>query len=103
MALTPAAQTISFAPLTDVNFVVGANPITVTLSATATSALPVTFTSTTTPVCTVSGTTLSVLAPGACSITASQQGNAQYAAASPVTRTFSSVPTGNLSVFTPTP
>jgi hypothetical protein len=59
-----------------------------TLSATASSGLAVSFASTTTNVCTVSGTAASFLASGSCTITASQGGNSIYAAATPVSQTF---------------
>jgi YVTN family beta-propeller protein len=59
-----------------------------TLTATATSNLPVSYQSNSTSVCTVSGSTASFLTPGQCSITASQIGNNSYAAASSVTQTF---------------
>jgi len=55
------------------------------LTATASSGLAVSFASATVPVCTVSGTTVTILAVGICSITASQAGNANYAPAIPVT------------------
>jgi hypothetical protein len=80
-SLTP--QTITFA-----------NPGTqtvgtpLTLSATATSGLPVAFASTTTSICTVSGTTASFIAAGSCTIQATQAGNTTYAAATPVSRSF---------------
>jgi hypothetical protein len=48
----------------------------------------VTFASNTAPVCTVSGVTVTLVAVGTCSITASQPGNSTYAAATPVTQTF---------------
>jgi GH18 family chitinase len=59
-----------------------------TLVATASSGLPVSFTSTTTGVCTVNGTTATFIATGTCSITASQPGNSTYAAATPVSQIF---------------
>ncbi len=63
-----------------------------TLNAPASSGLPVTFVSNTTDVCTVSGSIVtlsaSLTSPSTCSLTASQAGNATYAAASPVTVTF---------------
>jgi hypothetical protein len=77
------AQTITFA-----------NPGTQTvgtqlaLVAAASSGLPVSFTSTTTSVCAVSGTTATFPTAGTCSITASQAGNATYAAATPVPQSF---------------
>jgi hypothetical protein len=50
------------------------------------SGLPVVFASTTTGTCTVSGSTATIVAAGACSITANQAGNANYNPASQVTR-----------------
>jgi hypothetical protein len=60
----------------------------VTLTASATSGLPVSFSSATPAVCTVSGTTVSTLAGGTCAITATQGGSATYAAARSVTHSF---------------
>jgi hypothetical protein len=48
-----------------------------TLSATATCGLAVTFTSTTTWICTVSGSTVTGVAAGSCAIAANQAGNAK--------------------------
>jgi len=64
---TPGAQTL------------GATPTV--LNASATSGLPVTFAVSTPAVCSASGTTLSLLTAGTCSVTASQAGNTGYAAA----------------------
>lgn len=76
-------QTITFnAPVTQT---IG---VPLTLSATATSDLTVTFASQTTGVCTVSGTTTTFLTPGTCTIQASQAGDATWAAATPVSRSF---------------
>jgi hypothetical protein len=58
------------------------------LNATASSGLAVTFTSTTIAICTVSGSTATFVAPGTCSIQASQAGNNGYAAADPVVQSF---------------
>jgi hypothetical protein len=58
------------------------------LSASASSGLPVSFTSDTPPVCTVSGSTVITTAAGACTITASQDGSTDYAAAPIQTRSF---------------
>jgi len=60
----------------------------VTLSASATSGLPVTFTSDTPPVCTVSGSAVTTAAAGTCTITASQGGSARYAPARGVKQSF---------------
>lgn len=59
-----------------------------TLSATASSGLAVTFTSATTSVCTVSGVTATFVTSGTCTITANQVGNNTYAAAPQVQQTF---------------
>jgi hypothetical protein len=86
-------QTINFGPLSNVTY--GVAPFAI--SATDSASLQVTFTSTTTPVCTASGGTLSgntttatvtILAAGTCSITASQAGNSSYNAASNVSQSF---------------
>jgi hypothetical protein len=79
-------QTISFPPPGNVSDL--APPFTI--AATASSGLPVSFASTTPGVCTVSGSTATLLQPGTCSITASQTGNVNYgyAAATPVTQSF---------------
>ena len=58
------------------------------MSATASSGLAVSFASTTTSVCTVSGTTVTLVAVGTCTIQATQAGNANYAAATPVNQSF---------------
>ena len=52
------------------------------------SGLPVTLTSLTPGVCTVSGTTITPVASGSCTIVATQSGNSTYSAATPVTQTF---------------
>lgn len=79
------AQTITFTQPAGIAFKSGT---TVALTASASSGLPVTFASTTLAVCTVSGTTASIVAPGTCSIKASQAGNATFAAAPDVTVSF---------------
>jgi hypothetical protein len=81
---TQGSQTITFGSLS--SQALGTAPFTV--GATASSDLTVSFASTTTPVCTVSGTTVTLVAVGQCSIQATQAGNANYAAATPVTRSF---------------
>jgi uncharacterized protein (TIGR03437 family) len=82
--VSAVAQTIVFAPLSDQTL--GAPPFA--LAATASSGLPVSFVSNTNTVCTVSGVTVTIVSAGTCSITASQGGNPQYAAAAPVMQTF---------------
>jgi uncharacterized protein (TIGR03437 family) len=82
--VTQAAQTITFGPLSDLNR--KATPPA--LSATASSGLDVAFASNSESVCTVSDTTITLVAAGTCSITASQAGDTTYSAAPPVTQTF---------------
>ena len=62
--------------------------VAVPLTATASSGLPVSFRSGTPAVCTVSGSTVTPLAAGMCAITATQDGNSDYAAATDITRSF---------------
>ena len=82
--VTLVPQTIDFPqpPSTAIN----AGPVV--LTATASSNLAVSYTSTTTSVCTVSGSSVTLLMPGTCSITASQDGGSMYAAATPVSKSF---------------
>ena len=99
------AQTINFPALPSLTY----GETGVTLSATASSGLPVTYTSTTTSICTVSGTKLNLIgALNNCIIQANQAGNSQYAAAPMVSQTsyvkratqaitFTAIPTTALS------
>ncbi len=61
---------------------------TVTLSASASSGLPLTYVSTTPGVCTVSGATVTMLTAGTCSITISQPGDGSFGPAPGVVVTF---------------
>ena len=92
-----ASQTITFGNLSTRTF--GASPFGI--SATSTSGLTVAFTSSTTGVCTVSGTTVTLVAPGMCSITASQAGNADYTAASNVVQSFTVLATQTITFNQP--
>ncbi|MBI3756692.1 MAG: hypothetical protein HY267_01820, partial [Deltaproteobacteria bacterium] len=58
------------------------------VSATASSSLTVTFSSQTTGTCTVSGSTVHIVAAGTCTIRASQAGNSSYNAAPNVDQSF---------------
>ncbi len=82
-----ASQTISFSTIPD--HLVSDPPFTIT--ATASSGLPVTFSAS--GGCSVSGNVVTLKAVGACTITASQAGNALYLPAPSVSRTF------NISTF----
>ncbi len=59
-----------------------------TVAPTASSDLPVAVSSPTPDVCSVVGTTVDVLTAGTCTLTASQDGNAQFRAATPVAVSF---------------
>jgi len=78
-----ANQTINFpaqsAQVYGLNF-------TLSPAATASSGLAVTYSSTTTGICTVAGTSVTVLAAGTCTIAVDQPGNANYNAATQVTQ-----------------
>ena len=82
------SQTISFGALSNVPY--GTAPFAV--SATATSGLAVSFNSLTTSVCTVSVATVTLVSGGACTIEATQAGNANYTAATAVDRSFTVTP-----------
>jgi hypothetical protein len=102
ITLLPAlpTQTITFPdPGTQVLGTV-AKPTTVTLQATASSGLPVSYATTTTSVCTVSGNVATMLAAGTCTITATQAGdNKNYAAAAPVSVSFTVNVNGDIPGF----
>jgi hypothetical protein len=82
--VTRGTQTIAFGALA--NQTLGSG--TLTVSATATSGLAVSFNSQTTKVCKVSGTTVTLNATGTCTIQATQAGNSNWAAATPVNQSF---------------
>jgi hypothetical protein len=79
-----ATQTITFA--SPGRQTLGTTPAA--LVATSTSGLTVTLLSTTPSTCSVSGTTLTLVAAGTCIIDASQSGNSIYAAATTVSQVF---------------
>jgi hypothetical protein len=84
-------QTITFPALPDVTL--AASPVTA--SATATSGLPVTFTTTTPLVCTAGGTNgsqITLLTTGKCTVQADQAGDAAFNAAPSVTQSFQVIP-----------
>ena len=80
-----APQTIAFTSTAPSNAVFGG---TYAVSATATSGLTVAFTSLTTGVCTVGGSTVSFVGVGSCTVAANQAGNASFLPALQVTQTF---------------
>jgi hypothetical protein len=81
--INKATQTIAFTAPTSATY--GASPLT--LSATATSGLPVTFSVLSGPG-TVSGSTLTITGGGTIVVAANQAGNADYAAATQVTQSI---------------
>jgi uncharacterized repeat protein (TIGR03803 family) len=83
-AFTQLTQTITFAAIP--NHLFPGGPLT--LSATASSGLPVTFSAGPAGVCSVSGTTLTLVGIGTCTVTASQIGNDAYKPAPDVSRSF---------------
>jgi len=91
------AQTITFNPLPNVTY--GVAPIT--LTATASSGLSVSYA--VTGPATVSGSTLTIIGTGLVTVTASQAGNANYAAATPVSQSFTVLPATTTANFTITP
>lgn len=79
------AQTITFTSTPPQPATVGGS---YQVSAEASSGLPVTIMSSTTTVCTLSGSTVTFVAPGECVLSASQSGNGVYLAAEPVEQRF---------------
>ena len=85
LVIARAAQTITFGAIP--NHSLGDPPFSVSATGGA-SGNPVTFATTTPAVCTVAGSTVTLLAIGTCTIDASQAGTANYAPASDVARSF---------------
>lgn len=83
-AIINEGQVITFASLADKTF----GDSSFTLTATANSNLTVSYTSATTSVCTVSGSTVTIIAVGTCTIHADQAGNSTYSPATRVSRSF---------------
>ncbi|MEO5699093.1 MAG: FG-GAP-like repeat-containing protein [Casimicrobiaceae bacterium] len=88
VAIQPALQAISFASPGPRG--IGESPLV--LSAYANSGLGVAFASLTPAVCTITGARAILVGSGTCTIVASQGGDGRFAAAIPVTRTFSVQP-----------
>jgi len=99
LTVNPASQSINFDAIPDETY--GNPPFDV--SATATSGLPVSFASTTTDVCAVSGSTVSILSAGTCTIEASQAGDSNYSAAQPVDQSFGNGKAGEAINFSALP
>ena len=87
--VTRDAQTISFTPPATANL----SAKSLTLSATASSAGAITFETTSTGICSISGATLNLLKSGNCAITATQAGTSTLA---PISATSTVMITGSL-------
>ncbi len=85
ITIAPAPQSITFGVIAD--RAMGSDPFTVT--ATASSGLPVAFATMTPAVCSLNAATVTALAAGTCTVRATQTGNASYTAAAPADRSFS--------------
>jgi hypothetical protein len=98
----PLAQTISFTSAALGAATVGGTPYTVT--ATATSGLPVSFTidASASTVCTIAGATVSFIGVGTCVIDANQAGDATYSAAPQVQQSFAVGKSAQTITFTST-
>jgi hypothetical protein len=98
-ALTQNSQTITFNPaITSYTYSPSG---TFAVSATASSSLAVNFASTTSSICSVSGSTVTILSVGICTIEATQAGNTNYSAATPVSVNFTINPASQTISFTP--
>jgi uncharacterized repeat protein (TIGR01451 family) len=93
---TIATQAITFPQPADIDVLSGP----VTLTATASSGLTVSYTSTTPGICSVTGSSVTLLAAGTCTIKADQAGDSSYAAASTVTRSLTALSHGQTISFT---
>ncbi|CAK0780793.1 hypothetical protein CCP3SC15_70046 [Gammaproteobacteria bacterium] len=96
-AAAQATQTITVGKSNQAIGAITFNPTTLTVggtttaNATATSGLPVNFSSTTPGICTVSGGTVTGIVAGICTVAANQAGNASYSAAPQVTNNITVV------------
>ena len=82
--VTLVAQTITFPGLADTAI----NATAPTLGASASSSLPVSYTTATAPVCTVTSGVITLVSEGTCTINADQAGNGTYAPAPQVSQSF---------------
>lgn len=80
LTVNKASQTISFSALADV---LSTDP-PIILTGSASSGLPIVYSSSNSSIATVSGNVLTIVAPGTVNITASQPGDSNYSAATPV-------------------
>ena len=95
LTVTTGANTITFAQLSPVTY--GASPVT--LNATSSSSLPVSFTVSGTA--TLNGTLLTLTGAGTVIVTASQPGNTDYSAATPIQQSLTVNPATPTLTLTP--
>ena len=86
VAIAAGPQSITFPVQAATPTFSAGGTFTIAPTATASSGLPVSYSSLSTGTCTVSGTTVTIVAAGICTIAADQAGDASYAAAPQVTR-----------------
>ena len=87
LTVNKKTQSIAFNPMAAVTYAPGATvDLSTAAAATASSGLAVSYTSGSTSICTVSGTTANILSAGNCVIKADQVGNGAYAAATQVSQ-----------------
>lgn len=97
LTVSATAQTITFNPLPGKSY--GDAPVD--LTATASSGLPVSYSSSDTSVATVEGSTVTILKAGSTTITATQGGDANWAAATPVPQALTVNPATQTITFGP--
>jgi hypothetical protein len=100
-AVGKGSQAISFTSTAPVNAKVSGSTYTVTATGGA-SGNAVTFSSATTSVCTLSGSVVSFVGAGTCTINADQAGNADYLAAAQVQQSFAVTKNAQTITFTST-
>ncbi len=96
LSIAKGNQTISFTNPGTVNL----SARTVSLTYSASSGLPVSVSSDSPSICSVSGSLVTLLGAGTCSLTASQGGDGNYNAATSVTQTFSVTALGTTTAVT---
>ncbi len=94
LVISKAPQIIDFAALSSV----GNDQTSITLTATSSSNLPVSFTSSDSAVATVTGNTVTIVGVGTTTITANQEGDENYDPADPVARSLTVTRTNPLAV-----
>lgn len=99
LVVTQGTQTISLTGVPSPSVAYSDGPIT--FSASSSSSLPVTVTSSNTAIATISGSQINLVGIGSVTITANQAGNANFAAAAPVSVTFEVVKGSQAISFNP--